>query len=232
MKHLPARVVLDARYYHRGGVTVAELARLFGVRRDTLSRAVNRATHAALVEPDGFRPRPLPIREPPPPQKRHAPDTPRTPEEVARDIEGIRVYLGKPKPAALRAAERAQRAAEAEREAEQRSRQESTARASKRRLERELYLATVVCFVLEDKRQERLAEERQRQQEAERQRLAVVAHAQALLDQSRIAPVVHLDTDNEERRLDMVAQHRAAAAAKAAEPAVEPARHGIWPFRR
>ena len=57
MKHLPPRVVLDARHYHALGVTVAELARLYGVRRDTLSRAVSGATHAALVDsrPDSAR---------------------------------------------------------------------------------------------------------------------------------------------------------------------------------
>ena len=83
MKHLPARVVMDARHYHGVGVTVAELARLYGVRRDTLSRAVNGATHAALVVPDGFRPRPLPVREPEPPHKRHV-STPMSPEDIQR----------------------------------------------------------------------------------------------------------------------------------------------------
>ena len=43
---------------------MAELARLYGVRRDTLSRAIHGHTHAALTEPDGYRPAPLPKRAP------------------------------------------------------------------------------------------------------------------------------------------------------------------------
>lgn len=105
MQHLPARVVMDARHYHQHGVTVSELARLFGVRRDTLSRAVNRRTHANLTEPDGYRPRPLPVRAAPPPRPRHVRTAPPSPEERQRLYDSVTGK--KPKPAPLSASERA-----------------------------------------------------------------------------------------------------------------------------
>ena len=105
MQHLPARVVMDARHYHQHGVTVSELARLFGVRRDTLSRAVNRRTHANLTEPDGYRPRPLPVRAAPPPRPRHVRTAPPPPEERQRLYDSVTGK--KPKPAPLSASERA-----------------------------------------------------------------------------------------------------------------------------
>ena len=104
MPHLPSRVVMDARHYARHGVKVAELARLYGCRRDTLSRAIHGHTHADLVTPDSYRPSPLPKREPEPPRKRPVRGTPWTPEERQALID--RVTGKKPKPAALSPAER------------------------------------------------------------------------------------------------------------------------------
>ena len=105
MPHLSSRVVLDARHYSRHGVKVAELARLYGVRRDTLSRAIHGHTHAELTEPNGYRPSPLPKRAPESPRRRHVPLGPISPEDRQRLV--AMVTGKKPKPAPLSASERA-----------------------------------------------------------------------------------------------------------------------------
>ena len=63
-RHLTSRVVLMARHYRAHGWAVSELARLFGVSRDALSKAVNFRTHRDLVAPDGWVVPQLPARPP------------------------------------------------------------------------------------------------------------------------------------------------------------------------
>ena len=66
---LSSRHVLMGRHYHAAGWKVAELARLFGVSRDALSKAINFRTHANLQPPDGWVVPQLPSRPPPEPPK-------------------------------------------------------------------------------------------------------------------------------------------------------------------
>ena len=91
---IPSRTVLAARFYYRHGVKVAELARLYGVRRDTMSRYLHGHTHADLTEPPGYVPPPLPKRAPPQPWRpkvrhgiKHGPDAV---ERVLAAVHGIK----------------------------------------------------------------------------------------------------------------------------------------------
>ena len=68
MRHLSPKQVLQARHYHAAGWSVAELARLLGHTRDTISRVVNGHTHARVFAPVGYVVPQLPSRPPPKPR--------------------------------------------------------------------------------------------------------------------------------------------------------------------
>ena len=102
MRHhyqLSARHVLMARHYHAAGVGVSELARLFGVSRDALSKAVNFRTHRDLVVPDGWVVPQLPVRPAPVPAQtrtRRADSPPVDPARVQRVLDAQRREVMKP----------------------------------------------------------------------------------------------------------------------------------------
>ena len=97
--HVSSRVVLMARHYHAAGWSVFELARLFGVSRDALSKAVNFRTHRDLVAPDGWVVPQLPVRPAPVPvqaKPRHADRPPVDPARVQRVLDAQRRETMKP----------------------------------------------------------------------------------------------------------------------------------------
>ena len=95
MKHLSPKQVLQARHYHAAGWSVAELARLLGHTRDTISKVVNGHTHTNVVRPEGYVVPQLPSRPPPKPHVRRpglSPDeiaAQGTPEERLRKVQGL-----------------------------------------------------------------------------------------------------------------------------------------------
>ena len=100
MKHLSPKQVLQARHYHAAGWSVAELARLLGHTRDTISKVVNGHTHTNVVRPEGYVVPQLPSRPPKPQWK------PRTLEDVAPGLtreEAVQRYYDRqhPKPVQL-----------------------------------------------------------------------------------------------------------------------------------
>ena len=100
MRHLSTKQVLQARHYWAAGWKVAELARLLGHSRDTISKVVNGHTHVDVFAPTGYVVPQLPSRPPKPQYKK------RTLEDVAPGLtleEAVQRYYDRqhPKPVQL-----------------------------------------------------------------------------------------------------------------------------------
>ena len=168
------------RAAHADGETMRAIAARLLVSVSTVSRVIHQKTLAAQLA--GENPPALDLARLPPTAPHATSRPPPKPKPIAPPPPAVPVA---PPAEPVAMDKKFEREAEAKREGQQRSLQESATR----RMEIELNLATVACFVLEAKRQERLAEER----EAEREAAASAGKAERQVRElQRVQPVAAL----------------------------------------